>query len=107
MALLIAAGGMLSWLLNRDAGRIAISSFVAFSAAGIADTLAYHGLRRAPYAVRANGSNLAAGLVDSLVFPYLAFGAFLPAVVFGQWAAKAGGGALWAWAIGRWREREA
>ena len=107
MALLIAAGGVLSWLLNRDAGHIAAASFVAFSAAGAADTLVYHGLRRAPYVVRANGSNLAGGLVDSLVFPFLAFSAFLPAVVLGQWAAKIGGGALWSWAIGRWRERQA
>jgi queuosine precursor transporter len=107
MALLLAAAGMLSWLLNRDAGRVAAASFVACGAAGVTDTLVYQGLRRAPYTVRANGSNLAGGFVDSLLFPLLAFGAFLPFVMLGQWAAKIGGGALWSWAIGRWREREA
>lgn len=107
MALLIATGGLLSWLLNRDAGRVAVASFVAFSAAGVADTLVYQGLRRAPYITRANGSNVAAGLVDSLVFPFLAFGAFLPGVALGQWAAKVCGGALWAWLIGWWRKDRA
>ena len=107
MALLIAASGVLSWLLNRDAGRIAAAYFAAFSAAGAADTLVYHQLRHAPYPVRANGSNLVGGLVDSLVFPFLAFGAFLPLVVLGQWAAKTGGGAVWSWAIERRWERQA
>lgn len=36
-----------------------------------------------------------AALVDSLVFPTVAFGAFLPVIVIGQFAAKVAGGALW------------
>src|SRR3990167_7579037 len=41
MALLIAAGSVLSWLLNRNAGPIALASFVAFTCAGVVDTVVY------------------------------------------------------------------
>jgi uncharacterized PurR-regulated membrane protein YhhQ (DUF165 family) len=103
MAVLIVAGGVLSFLLNRASGRIAAASCLAFAAAGAADTAVYQQLRRRSYRVRANGSNLAAALADSLIFPAVAFGSFLPGLVLGQWAAKAGGGALWAWLLSRRR----
>ena len=41
MAALIAAGSLLSWLLNRNAGPIALASFAAFAAAAIVDALVY------------------------------------------------------------------
>lgn len=96
MAALIAAGSLLSWLVNRDAGPIAIASFVAFAASGAADTLIYHALRHRAWAVKVNGSNIVSAAVDSLVFPTLAFGGFLPPVVLGQFIAKVAGGAMWA-----------
>ena len=46
MGILIGAGSTLSWLLNRDAGQIALASFVAFACAGVADAVAYHLLGR-------------------------------------------------------------
>jgi hypothetical protein len=96
MAALIATGSLLSWLLNRGAGRIALASFVAFAAAATVDTLVYHLLRgRAPL-VKVNGSNVCSAAVDSCIFPTLAFGALLPWIVLGQFAAKVAGGALWA-----------
>lgn len=42
-----------------------------------------------------NGSNVAGALVDSAVFPTLAFGEVLPLVILGQFAAKSAGGAVW------------
>lgn len=96
MAALIAAGSLLSWLVNRDAGPIAIASFVAFAASGAADTLTYHALRHRAWALKVNGSNIVSAAVDSLVFPTLAFGGFLPLVVLGQFIAKVAGGAVWA-----------
>jgi hypothetical protein len=95
MAVLIAAGGLLSYALNRDAGQIALASCVAFVAASAADAGVYTALHRRPWAQRVNGSNVVAAAVDSLLFPTLAFGAFLPLVVLGQFAAKVLGGAFW------------
>lgn len=105
MWLLIASAGVLSWLLNPAAGRIAVASTVAFTAAAVADACVYHGLIDRRWLFRANGSNVAGASVDSVLFPALAFGWFpgLPAVVALQFAAKVSGGAAWAWLIGRWR----
>jgi hypothetical protein len=95
MALLIAAGGAISYVLNRDAGAIAVASTVAFALAAIADGLVFSMLEGRPRFTRINASNVAGAAVDSLVFPTLAFGALLPAIVIGQLAAKVAGGFLW------------
>lgn len=104
MAVLIAAGSLLSWLLNRNAGPVALASFVAFATSSIADTLTYHLLRQRAWIVKVNGSNVVSAAIDSLVFPTLAFGVLLPFVVLGQFIAKVAGGALWA-AVLRSRRR--
>lgn len=96
MLLLIAAGSALSWVLNRNAGQIAVASFVAFACAASADTLLYHLLRGRVYLVKVNGSNVASAAVDSLIFPALAFGfPLLWGIVIGQFIAKVAGGLLW------------
>ena len=107
MGALIAAGGALAWVVQPDAGRIALASVVAFTLAATADGITYHLIRDRPWMVRANGSNVAGALVDSVVFPTLAFGAFLPLVILGQFIAKVGGGLMWSWLIERWRRRAA
>lgn len=108
MALLIAAGSVLSWLLNRAAGRIALASFAAFAVSETADALVYSRLEHRAWSVKVNGSNLASAALDSLIFPALAFGMFLPWIVIGQFAAKVGGGAIWSVLLlplrRRWRE---
>ena len=95
MGLLIATGGAISYLVNVDAGRIAIASTVAFAGAATVDAIVYHMLGHRPFMVRANGSNVPAAAVDSILFPTIAFGSFLPWIVLGQFAAKVGGGFLW------------
>ena len=97
MGLLIATGSVLSWLLNRDAGQIALASFVAFALAALTDTIVYSFAlgRRWSWLKRSNGSNVASAAVDSIAFPTLAFGSFMPLVTLGQFAAKVLGGALW------------
>lgn len=99
MGLLIATGSMLSWLLNRNAGMIAVASFVAFALAAVTDALVYAAARRRGWTwlQRSNGSNVASAAVDSLVFPWIAFGGFQPVVTVLQFAAKVIGGAAWAW----------
>jgi hypothetical protein len=95
MALLIATGGAISYVLNAGAGPIAVASTVAFTVAATLDGLAYALL--APYRrlVRVNGSNVVGAAADSLIFPTLAFGSLMPAIVLGQFAAKVAGGVLW------------
>lgn len=96
MAALIIAGSVLSWLLNRDAGPIAIASFVAFMTATTVDAIAYQALGKYPKWIRVNGSNIPSAAVDSMVFPAMAFG--LPLmwpIVLGQFVAKVLGGAIW------------
>lgn len=95
MALLIAAGSAISWLLNRNAGPIALASFVAFASAATIDAGAYHLLRNKSWFARVNGSNVLGAAVDSVIFPTLAFGGLLPWVTLGQFTAKVAGGALW------------
>lgn len=99
MAALIGAGSLLSWLLDGAAGPIALASFVAFAVSATLDTIVYAALGQRAYLVRVNGSNVVSAAADSLIFPTLAFGGFLPWIVAGQFAAKLIGGALWAWAL--------
>ena len=105
MALLIATGSILSYFLNRDAGQIALASFVAFTAAAIVDTVVYHLLGGYPRWLRINGSNIPSAAVDSIIFPTLAFGSFLWPIVLGQFLAKTLGGFVWSlffrWMDGR------
>jgi len=49
---------------------------------------------------RANSSNTAGALVDSVLFPTIAFGVFMPNIMLMQALTKICGGALWAWMIG-------
>lgn len=96
MGALIAAGSALSYLVNRNAGPIALASLAAFAAAGTVDTLVYQALHRRPRLARINISNTAAAAVDSLIFPTLAFASLDPLLTIAQFAAKTGGGYLWA-----------
>lgn len=100
MGALIAAGSLLSWVLNANAGPIALASFVAFALSASADAAMYAALHSRSYLVKVNGSNLVSAAVDSLVFPALAFGfPLLWPIVIGQFVAKIAGGALWAFVL--------
>lgn len=105
MGALIAVAGVLSYLLNPAAGRIAIASTAAFMVASSMDAAVYHRLIDSRWLVRANGSNIVGAASDSIAFPIIAFGIFpgIAAVVALQFAAKVAGGALWSLVIGRIR----
>lgn len=100
MLLVIAATSAASWFISRDAGQIAVAGAAAFFLAGTVDWLVF-AKTRGSWAKRAHKSNLAGAAVDSLVFPLIAFGGFLPLIVIGQFAAKTVGAALWVWVIQR------
>jgi len=101
MLALIAAAGAISYLLNPAAGKIALASMVAFTVAAVVDATVYQALIKRGYLTRSNGSNAAGAMADSLIFPTLAFGGFLPHIVALQFAAKVAGGAVWALALRR------
>lgn len=105
MSALILAGSALAWAINPAAGRIGIASAIAFGAAMTADASVYHLLRDRPWMQRANVSNIAGATTDSLLFPTIAFGGFLPWITLGHIAAKLAGGFLWSAVIGRARKR--
>lgn len=73
MAVLIAAGSGLS--LVSASPEVAVASMVAFAAAGSADALVYGWLSERSTEDRMLYSNLVSAVVDSVVFPLVAFGA--------------------------------
>lgn len=96
---LIVASGAISYLLNPASGMIAAASVIAFCTAMAADSIAYQALRRFGWFTRVNGSNVAGASVDSVVFPTIAFGSFIPEIVAMQFAAKVAGGAVWSFIL--------
>ena len=100
---LVLIAGVISYVMNPAMGRIAIASFAAFALSGVVDALVYHHLSSKPYLFRANGSNVAGAIVDSIVFPVVAFGGLPVGIIVGQMTAKVFGGALWAAFINRFK----
>lgn len=94
---LIAGAGVISFLLNPASGQIAVASVVAFCASMVADAAVYQTMRYKPWLIKANGSNAAGALADSIIFPTIAFGGLMPEIVAMQFAAKLVGGAVWSW----------
>lgn len=107
MAALIAAGSALSYTLGLVlgsgpfVGRIALASCVAFAAAAVADSVAYHVLRERSWYERVNQSNIAGAAVDSFVFVALWPYGFDVTIAFTLFAAKVAGGVVWSMLLAR------
>jgi hypothetical protein len=101
----IAAGGLITWLVNPGAAHIAIASAASFTLSALADWFTYTRLRSRSWLVRSNGSNLVGAAVDSVMFPTIAFGMFLPHIVALQFVAKVGGGFVWSFLLRPWAAR--
>jgi queuosine precursor transporter len=99
LAAVVLAGGAITWGVNPAASMIAIASATAFIAAAVADWLVYAALRSYPWLMRSNASNAVGAAVDSVLFPTIAFGTFMPAIIGLQFLAKVGGGAVWSLAM--------
>lgn len=92
---LIVCAGLVSYLLNPAAGQIAVASVLAFTLSMIADTVIYQILKDEQWKIKSNASNIAGSLVDSVVFPTVAFGGLMIEIVAMQFAAKIVGGFVW------------
>lgn len=95
MLVLIPLGALLSAALGADVARIAAAGAAAFALSETVDAITYHALRRRRWLSRANGSNVASALVDSIAFPLLAFGMVPLWIIAAQFVAKTLGGAVW------------
>lgn len=99
---LIIGTGLLTYILNPSAEMIAIASAVSFTAASVIDWAVFAKLT-GTWIKRANGSNIAGAVIDSVVFPTLAFGVLMPQIVAMQFVAKVVGGAFWAYVIAKFK----
>ena len=104
MGLLIAGTGVLTYFINPAAQAIAVASAVSFAASALADWLAFTRLKGRWFR-RSAGSNVVGAVVDSILFPTLAFGILMPEVIIKQIIAKAIGGTVWAWLLGKVKVR--
>lgn len=95
MAALIATGSVLTAALSWDARSIAVASFVAFGLAGVANALVYHLLDRWHRFAKMNASNAVAAVVDSVVFPVIAFAVVDVSLCAAQAGSKFIGGIVW------------
>ena len=100
---LILISSAISYVLNPATGMIAIASFAAFALSMIADSLTYHFLHEKSWLVKSNVSNVSGALVDSLVFPTIAFGGLMIEIVLMQFLAKVVGGFIWTVLIKRFK----
>lgn len=105
MFLLISAGSVITYLLNRNAGSIASASVISFAVAALADSVVYSKLFKKSFMIRSNGSNLAGSLLDSVLFPTIAFGSIMPWIILGQFLAKTMGGFVWSLLLKKYSDR--
>lgn len=96
MLLLIISGGVLSFLVNRSAGIIALASCISFLVSEFVDYAIYAKLIKKDFLIKSNISNLFSGAVDSMIFPAIAFGfPLVYNIMLLQFLCKVCGGYIW------------
>jgi hypothetical protein len=105
-AALIAAGSLLSYLVNHQAATIAQASCVAFAASEGVEAILYFLMRDQSWLERATKSGAIAAAIDSFLFPTIAFHAVLWSTIFGQFTAKTAGCAVFSLLLTRVRITE-
>lgn len=98
MLALIVTTGLLTYLLNPTISKIAIASSVSFMAAALVDWCVFRTVTGS-WIRRSLWSNAAGSAVDSMLFPTLAFGVFLPHIVALQFLAKTVGASIWSYLL--------
>lgn len=93
--ILIIVAGIISYILNPSSGRIAVASVISFIIAGFVDTVIYQNYIKKKWMIKSNASNAGGALTDSVLFPTIAFGSFMPMIILLQFTAKVLGGFVW------------
>ena len=106
MGALVLTGSVVSVLLCPGSEMVAVASGISFGVAGAVDAIVYTLAHDKPWFRRVMWSNTASAITDSLIFPTLAFGVFMPWVSLCQAIAKLTGGTLWAYILVWWRQNE-
>lgn len=98
MISMIAAAGLLAYLVDASAARIAIASTAALVSSALVETATFQLVFERAWMVRSNTSNVMGALTDSIVFPIVAFGWMegLALLVLTQMLTKTAGGFFWA-----------
>lgn len=97
MYVLICSGALLSYLINQNSQRIAIASCVTFGIVGLVNTMIYQYMAGQARFKKMNVSNCFAAIVDSTLFPLIAFSIFDPKLFIFQSLSKTIGGVIWAY----------
>lgn len=95
---MIAAAGLLSYLVNDAALPIAVASVCALTGSALVETVTFQMVFERRWMVRSNFSNLMGALADSIIFPIVAFGfgfEGLLLLILTQTATKTAGGFFW------------
>lgn len=95
MAILVLSGSACTVFLAPSAKTIAVASALAFLASASCDWVVFS-LIKGKYISRSVKSNIVGSAVDSVLFPTIAFGVFMPHIIALQFASKVLGGAMWA-----------
>jgi len=95
MTSLIIGGAILSYVTSIATPAVSFASGVSFLLMGMTNAFVYFLMMRAPRMIRMNVSNLFAAIVDSLVFPLLAFGTIVISLSVAQAVSKTAGGFFW------------
>jgi uncharacterized PurR-regulated membrane protein YhhQ (DUF165 family) len=98
MAAMIVGTGVISYAVNPATGMIAIASGVAFTLAALADWATFNTVS-GQWMKRNLAGNSAGALVDSIIFPTIAFGSLMPVIVLAQFVAKVAGGTFFGYII--------
>jgi len=98
---LIGIGSVLTAIVNINAYRVALASFLGFASAGLVDTLVYGRLIDRNWKVKVNGSNIFSSFTDSFLFISITFGSIMPLLIFLQFLVKTLGGFAWSPLVGR------
>lgn len=101
ISLIVIVAAVLSYLINPAGGMIAVASGISFLMASLTDGFIYQRLIKRKWVVKSNASNIAASAVDSILFPIIAFGSFMPWIIAGQFLTKIFGGFVWSFLLRR------
>lgn len=105
IGLLILSGAIITTILNADAINVAFASVVAFSAGTLCNTFLYSKMYHLDRVLRMTRSNAVTSVIDSTVFPLLAFGFIDIRITIAQILFKTAGAYAWALVVRRLRIR--